>query len=88
MRAETKGRARAKRDGRMLRNKGLEALVELPPQDNLRLMIDEALHVAEDRQQLLIEMREALERDKVDADVIVQLARRYCGLTRSLKIVK
>lgn len=29
MRGETKGRAKAERDGRLLRNKGLEALAEL-----------------------------------------------------------
>ena len=88
MKAETKGRAKAKRDGRMLRNVGLEALAELPPQDNLRRMIDEALHVAKERQQLLMEIREALDRDKVDDDMIVQLVRRYCGLTRSLKVIR
>ncbi len=68
MRAETKGRAKAKRDGRMLRYKGLEALAELPGEDHLRQMVDAALSVARERQQLLEQIRNTLARDEVDVE--------------------
>ena len=87
MRAETKGRAKAKRVKRGLRNKGLEALAELPDEDHLREMVDAALSVALERQQLLEQIRDVLARDEVDVEKLILLVRRYCGLTRSLKVI-
>ena len=86
MRAETKGRAKAQRDGRLLSNKGLEALTELPDEDHLREMVDAALSVARERQQLLEEIRVVVEENNVDE--LVPLVRRYCGLTRSVKVIR
>ena len=87
MRAETKGRAKAKRVKRELRNKGFGALAELPGEDHLREMVDAALSVARERQQLLEEIRDTLARDEVDVEKLIPLVRRYCGLTRSLKAI-
>ncbi len=87
MSAETRGRAKAKRVKRGLRNKGFGALAELPGEDHLRQMVDAALNVARERRQLLEEIRGTLVRDEVDVDTLVPLVRRYCGLTRSLKVV-
>ena len=68
----------------MLRNKGLEALAELPSEDHLKEMVGAALSIARERQQLLEQIREAVEENNVDE--LVPLVRRYCGLTHSLKV--
>jgi hypothetical protein len=86
MRPKTKTRAKARRYRKTLKSKDLEALAELPGEDHLRQMVDAALSVARERQQLLEQIREAVEENNVDE--LVPLVRRYCGLTRSLKVVR
>ncbi len=85
MRPKTKTRAKARRCRNALKRNGLEALAELPGEDHLRQMVDAALSVAHERQQLLEQIREAVEENNVDE--LVPLVRRYCGLTRSLTVI-
>ena len=87
MRAETRKRAKARGCRKALKDKGLETLTELPDEDHLRQMVEAGLSVARERQRLLEQIRETLTRDDVDVERLIPLVRRYCGLTRSLKIM-
>lgn len=87
MRPKTKTRAKARRYGKAAGGEGIEALAELPDEDHLREMVDAALSVARERQQLLEEIRDALARDEVDVERLILLVRGYCGLTRSLTVI-
>lgn len=60
--------------------------MEQRDETGLRLIIEEALKVAKEREELLEQVADALSSD--DQDRAFALMKRYCGMRRWLKVTK